>query len=43
MLNPTQELKMPLTAGVTVTDDMDARCALWRFVGVITTTITSST
>jgi len=29
---------MPLTAGVTVTDDADAQSAPW-FVGVITTTI----
>jgi len=26
---------MSLTAGVTVTGDADARCARWRFVGVV--------
>jgi hypothetical protein len=30
---------MPLTAGVTVTSDADARCVPRRFVGVITATM----
>ena len=30
---------MPLTAGVTVTGDADARVRPWRFVGVIAMTI----